>query len=474
LNKSDPVAADRLLDYLVADAKQKIAANPRGPEYTSEVHAFDSAFRAATNNPEQPLNPNRLFALAQRAIEVRDGNAVLPAYQSLRSSDPQHADQFARQALQAARGNYDSFLLFGLAQLASPQAGLPERLKAPEELRSQILDVLAAGILRPPQRPAETQEICRLAMPVTMAMKAFPSSQQAQLVVAVDKCKSIDANVSQNVNYSEIRNREGAAGELLRWAGESNDVRSRGALKLVAVDRALGEKDFSRALDIMDTFTAEERDALISEWETKWRVIAHDWIFVSYSAHDPQAIQQVIARAPGNLRATLMITAASRGFASKDTAYGMAMLTQARRELENNPVTSEYSPYLFLLNLYAANAPEQALDVLRMAIAGMNNFKFPEGVKIHPAPPGWQLTTIKVPASLLDSDPQMVSAAVSTLKSPQARVAMRLGLLQACLQRYQGPAKPPAPKPASKPPAPPTLKTDAKPAAQPAAEETKK
>lgn len=67
----------------------------------------------------------------------------------------------------------------------------------------------------------------------------------------------------------------------------------------------------------------------------------------------------------------------------------------------------------------------------------------------------------------------MVSAAVSELKSPQARVAMRLGLLQACLQRYQGPAKPSAPKTDSKTPAAPTLKTDAKPPSKPAAEEKK-
>jgi len=472
LDKSDHASADHLLDYLVADAKQKAAANPRGPQYTSEVMAFDHALHTAMSNPEQPKDPDRIFALAQRAIEVRDGNAVLPAYQTLRSADSQRADRFALQALEAARSNYDSFLLFGLAQVASPQVGLPERMKAPQELRSQILDVLAAGMLRPAQRPGDKQAICQLASPVTMAMKAFPPAQQAQLRIAVENCKATDARLSENVNTLEIHSRDAASGELLRQAGESNDAHSRAALKQKAAEQASAEKDFSRALDIMDTFTAEERESLVS-WETRWSAIAQNSIFVSYSAHDLQAIQQVIARAPNSVRATLMMMAATRGFASKDTAYGMTMLTQAHRELEKNPVTSDYRPYMQLLTLYAANASEQAVGVLRLAIVGINNFKIPEGAKSHPTAPGSQLATINVPASLLDSDPQMVSAAVSELKSPQARVAMRLGLLQACLQRYQGPAKPPAPKSDSKPPAAPTLKTDAKPAAKPEAEQKK-
>jgi hypothetical protein len=318
-------------------------------------------------------------------------------------------------------------------------------------LSKQALDLLATGMLRVPQNPSEKASICELAMPVTMAMRKFPPAQQAQLQAAVDNCKATDAPTRRNVAAAESYADNRPASELLAQAADTSDARSRAHLKLTAAQEAESAGEYQRALDILAGLTPEERDAQ-PIWSSRWRMIAMKATRNSYKAHDLQTIQNVLAEAPGDLRASLMVDISFLAYAAKDEGYGLTMLTQARRELEKNPVTDNYMPYLSLLNAYAARLPEEGAQVLRLAVDGINNFKVPEGAKMRPVDFGWQLRPVHLPAALLDSDPQMVSAAVSELKTPQARIAMRLGLLQACLQRYQAPPRrtPPKAEPALK------------------------
>lgn len=465
LNRSDPQRADRMLDSVISDVMQKNAGNPRGPGYSPEANWLGlSLERAVMDTAEK--DPQRAFALAQRIVQLRDGNGILSAYFNLQSADPQRADQFATEALQAARTNYDPFMFFALAQMAAP---MHPDMDVPESLKSQILQALASGMLRVPQGPAEKASICRLASPVTMAMKKFPPAQQPQLQAAVDNCKAADAEARRNVKQMESFADDRPARELLSQAADAGDAQSRADLKMRAAEQAQHAGEYLRALDILTSLAPEEREARPA-WESRWDMIAGQAIRDRYKAHDLQAIQNIIGQAPDTQRASLMMSASALAYIAKDDGYGLAMLTQARRELEKNPVSDNYNPYLRLLISYSAHVPEEAASVLRLTVEGINNFKVPEGAKIRPAEPGWRLQEISLPAALLDSDPQMVSAAISELKSPQARVAMRLGLLHACLGRYTATNKPPS-QPAA--PAKPKPKPDPKPASKTAIMEKK-
>jgi hypothetical protein len=370
---------------------------------------------------------------------------------NLAAADARLANRFATDALQAAVGkNYNEFLLFGLAQLLSPN--LPQDARPSEPVAAAIQQALAAGMLRPAQNAADQKAICDLAAPVTTVMKKFSPEQQGLLQAAVENCKRMSPANTRNVNDVETRNRDSAAAELLKEAADTADAHPRAMLKQQAARRAMREKDYARALEIYDSFTPEERKAYPTwRWERGGaaQVALEAW----YKAHDLQAVQQVIARAPDNERASLTLNAASLGFLSKDPSYGLVMLTQARRELEKNPVTDNHRVYMELLRLYARNAPEEAVSVLRLVVSGINSFKEPENARVRWMPPGWKLQPIGLPAAVLDSDPEMAAAAIAEIKSPQARIAMRLGLLQACLQRYQQPTTPatPARKTESKP-----------------------
>lgn len=473
LNKTDPAAADRVLDSMISEVQRNNSADPEGWWNSNEASFLGSAVDSAVLTVARE-DPQRAFQLAEKLLQLRAAFSVTAAYLDLKAFDAQLADRFGLEAVQAARdNNYDRDSFYALAQLVAPLVNRPENLRASEAVSAQILQTLAAGMLRPVQNAADQKSICDLAMPVTTAMKKFPPEQQGLLRAAVDKCKGLNPQINRNVTYLEARTRDAAPGELLNQAAETSDARSRASLKEEAARQAEREKDYLRAFEIMESFTAEERDAWVM-WSRTLQLEAQQAIAAFYRAHDLQGVQQLIARVPDNQRARMMLHAADLGFRSKDPAYGITMLTQARRELEKNPVTDDYYLYLSLLYSYAHEVPEESTSVLRLAVKGLNDFKVPEKAKIKPLEPGWRLNPIMMPPTLLDSDPQMVSAAIAEVKSPQARIAMRLGLLQACLQRYQGPAKPPARKADSKPPAPPAPKEDAKPPSKPAAEEEKK
>lgn len=457
LNKSDPDAADKLLDSLILQVQPAIARNPLGIGRTPEASNLGYQIETAIRESAGEHRLERATALAQRIIDLKDGNGVVSTYFALRDLDPERANQFVADALRAAAQNYDWFLLFGLAQVAVPPHDAPDEAP-PEQLSNNILEVLAAGMLRVPQSAEDKLRICELAPAVAGALSKYSPEQQVQLRAAVDNCKSASSNVARNIRHLEAAAQTGNTAELITRATTADDALSRAQLKLRAAQEAGGANGYRQALNIIESLTAEEREAA-PQWSQNWAMTAIKAVHSRFEAHDLQGVQQILARAPDDQRASMMLTASSTAYQAKDATYGLVMLTEARRELEKNPVTTIYQPYMELLSAYGAHVPDEASSVLRLVVTGINNFKVPEKAKIRPVEFGWQLRPILLPDALLDSDSQMTAAAISELNSPQARVAMRLGLLEKCLQRYERPEKRTAPKTDLKTPATPSFKT---------------
>jgi hypothetical protein len=457
---SNPDLADRLLDSLIAQLPPSSSANMAARQDRQRIGNSISMALA------QPGGPDRIFSLGERAIKAGSGMPLPSAYLSLSSQAPGRASQLADEWVRAARENgFDVGLLLGLTNLLRASAANVGHLqKIPEALQAQILQTLFDGLMRVPQTAEDQKNICQLAWMVSPLIGSYEAAQQGPLRVAVDACVKSDPLVANSVRSSETFHQGGTSEELLKQADDTADVHARVGLKMVAADNAANAGDFPRALDIVDGFSKDERAD--TDWPNLWHSVGFRAIRALYDKHDLQGIQQVIARAPDQVRAMLTLQAAGYGLAKKDTAYGLMMAAQAAHDLDKSPVTTDYRPYETLMAVYGRNIPDQALLALRMAVNGINNFKpEPDEAKVRIRPLGANLTPESIPSGLLDADPPAVEAAIAGLKSPQARTSFRLGLLKGCLARYQGPAQPPAPKKESKPPSPPTLKTDATPAA---------
>jgi len=446
LNKTDPSAADRMLDSLISGLKPGIV-NPPGTKLDPETFNLGVQIQRLLHESAAEHDLDRTAALAHRIIDLKDGNGVVRAFYDLQQLDPMRADQFAGDALRVATRDHNWFLMVGLTQILMTEPGD----QAPsEQLSNAILNELASGMLRVPENADDRTRICQLASSVAHVIDKYPVERQAALRTAVEGCKGSSPMNSRNIRRSEALAKTGTPRELMEEAKNTDDDFSRAQLKLKAAREAQASKDYLRALDIIKSLTPEERDAA-PDWPTFWMIAATEGIHSRYQAHDPQAIERIIADAPDEQRVSMMLTAAMAAHEAKDVAYSQMMLTEARRNLEKYPVTTQYQVYLTLLSSYGKVLPSETASVLPLVVEGINNFKPGDKARMRPAEPGWHLQMTLLPDALLDADPQMVWGSISEIKLSPARAAMRLGLLQACLRRYSAPQKNNPPERPAKP-----------------------
>jgi len=110
----------------------------------------------------------------------------------------------------------------------------------------------------------------------------------------------------------------------------------------------------------------------------------------------------------------------------------LEFLNDARKELASayGSEADRYPWYFALLRLTFKYTPADAPAILKEAIAALNRG---EEVRDQETAGVWK----NLPVSLIDMDEYAVKEAVSSINSRQTRVAVRLELLQVCLERMR-------------------------------------
>lgn len=415
-------------------------------------------------------DPDRALEIARSLIKLRAGNQIDIAYINLHDASPERANQFLREAVAAARTDYDPAMLDGLAQSAffvdtEPSMDIP----VPDDLRSAVLTVIAEAMLRPAQGEEDQKNICRASLTAARLISRFPPAVAGQVRAAIELCKTKASPMIGRTVDAELTGKfAGTADELLRAATDESNASTRAMMKVRAALKLEGT-DPVRAVDILDSLTPEERKKTAGNARS---ILAFRALEAAYKAHDTPAMQRILDHTPDEDRPQTLLSAASLVFRAKDESLGLAYLGQARAALEKWDPQDNWRPFLTLVNLYAEHMPSETTNVLAEATAGIGRVKpRPSGTPgIHVPAMGDELRLVGLNPAALDMDPEYVAASIKQIDNPASRTVLRLGLLQACLRRYEGPPQPPKPKTDSKPA---TLKTDAKPAAKPAAQEKK-
>ena len=218
---------------------------------------------------------------------------------------------------------------------------------------------------------------------------------------------------------------------------------------LNAQRRGRGEKDVTRALAILDSLTAEERE-WVPDWKNDYEMYGMDAMQQLYTLHDSQTIQHIIDRAPDDLRAKMVLSLLEVPEVRKDRAYAITTLSESHRTLEKFP-TGNPATYLELCNDYAELLPEEAPQVFGFAVVQLNHIEYqdfekerkekPAVHKERPAfayyKPGLWLQPIDIRGSLIDNDEPYISAAIKTIKDPETRISLRISFLRFALKRYE-------------------------------------
>ena len=161
-------------------------------------------------------DPGRALEFARQLIKMRAGNHIEIAYINLHDASPATGDQFLREAIAAARADYDPAMLEGISHAALDDIE-PQEVPVPEELRSAILTVVAEAMLRPPQSEEDQKNICRASLTAARLISKFPPAVAGQVRAAIESCTGKVPPMIRKTVDSELTGKyTGTSDELMR------------------------------------------------------------------------------------------------------------------------------------------------------------------------------------------------------------------------------------------------------------------
>ncbi len=144
----------------------------------------------------------------------------------------------------------------------------------------------------------------------------------------------------------------------------------------------------------------------------------------------------------------------ARELASKgDRASALEFLKEARAGLAQSYAPYRVEGYMGLVSNYAELEPADAINVLNEAIKAINaeeisrrqRGEYPDTYeRINALSNELLLQLFKLPVALFEIDDLGVREALSSIKTPMKRAAIRLNLLTALLQQHRAMAIPPS------------------------------
>ncbi len=231
--------------------------------------------------------------------------------------------------------------------------------------------------------------------------------------------------------------------DLLEEADKTDNRDAGTAYRFRAAQMAAGQRDFKRAIEILDRIDGEARKIMGGMWEksrTEWTA---SLAYQSLARSDVQQVDQILGSAPPDLRPLAQIVFTQKLSVGESRVSPGALLAEARKELGrvNLPGGERVAWYVRLVKLYAKHLPLYAPDVLREAVAVINGVDKSGSAFDAAHGPGAALSydgaAELLPVSMLEDNDLVTLEAVGTIESPVSRSQARLALLNASLEQHR-------------------------------------
>lgn len=449
-------AAERRERFSVARALMHIVT-PRDKTLGTQLASlFESAVERATSKERgenaQALidaalavldsNPKQAAELGSASLRIGRSYRFASLLWRLRGRDAKLGDVLFTESLMLARATFEKGLLDSLTSVAF-------RGPAPsDELRMRVLGVLAEGLLRVPTYAGSEDEICKLAPTAALYLEQFNqlTPQQAVMVrQALVRCQS-GLRSSGRLDVDEAL-RDQPLKSIADFESEADKAISqelRDNYLVRAVDLLAQQKNFERAISLLDRISDEGRNRLGGGWEG-WR-----WEYASLAAlaqlkrGDRAAMYRIITATPADLRGLVQITVARELAKVGDPSSAIDLLNDARQRLAQSSGAEVIDGYFSLVRHYEELIPVDALNVFNEAVKALNRAEKSDPAADQTVAAETRLLSndvllgsYNIPVALLERDEQGVRSAISSIKSPSKRAAIRLNLLAAALARHR-------------------------------------
>jgi hypothetical protein len=369
----------------------------------------------------------------------------------LRGRDQAAGDALFTEALRVAR-IAPEFNLFSILITAVFQGPF-----SADSYRKDVLSATAEAILRPAGPPFDEVAVCHLASIIAPLLPSFDLllPDQAQRVrsklTLCQRSRTQDSgqpDKDSTADKTEVTKTPETIEELLKAASEARDQNEHDLYLLKAAEQAAREKDFDRAVSILDSINEDGRQRLDDSWWSRRWNYASSSACVYLKSDNQSSLVKVTEATPANLRAFVHISLAMNCANGIDPVKVMELLEAGKKELEKATIPQQVVWYLTLVRLYVKLSPSAAPGALSQAIAALNrrkqeksddcasdqSFRFVLSNQIV-------LTAYKLPTALLEADEFGIRYALGSIQPADVRFAMRLDLLKGTLEQRRGSAK---------------------------------
>jgi hypothetical protein len=369
----------------------------------------------------------------------------------LRARDQQAADALFSEALRVARVAPE-FNLFSILISAVSQGPF-----SATSYQKDVLNATAEAILRQTRAPFDDAAVCRLGSLVAPLLPSFdllPPDQSQRVRSKLALCQRSSPQESGQPDKDSTGDKNPLTKapvtieELLKAASEATDQNEHDIYLLKAAEQAAKEKNFDRAISILDSINDDGRKRLDDSWWSRRWSYASSSACVYLKSDNQSSLMKVTEATPSNLRAFVSISLAMNCTNGIDSVKVLELLEAGRKELEKATVSQQVVWYLTLVQLYTKLSPSAAPDILSQAIAAVNrrrqektddctsdqSFSFVLSNEIV-------LSAYKLPTALLETDEFGVRYALGSIQPADVRVAMRLDLLKGTLEQRRSTLK---------------------------------
>jgi hypothetical protein len=384
-------------------------------------------------------DPQRAFALALKSIQIGTGYHILSLVWGFSARDSKAAELLFKEALAAARSRNNPAMLDILAQTAYQYIANPTKKQmVSDRLCAEMLNLIADSLLQIPASRPLKREDCLTASDAARLLDQIDRllpARAAAVREAVSRCQSFFPPVHRKEAESYLKDQPlKTAEDYLKAAESSEDESLRVSLRMRAASLAAVEKDYERAINILDRMHVTPGSAGIDSWNHNRRTYAARLAVEHTTSDRIDQAREVIISTPDHLQASVYIEVASE----MAGANAVEFIKEARRMMPRAGLSSQtLREYLTLVSLYGERIPAEAMDVLNEAVEAINRAWHAKPNEIRAAEYEVNWLIGGVPLSLLEADEAGVKAAISSVEDPVRRVSLLHSLLRRAVLSYR-------------------------------------
>jgi hypothetical protein len=395
-------------------------------------------------------DPRQAAELVSQSLRLGPPSDIGSLLLAMRKRDPKLADALFTQALSLATQNLSVGVLSSLTYAAFPErrgVGDTEFIP-PEQFRSELLQIDVAYLNANPITDENRNPICAsiagFIAPVLSEFDRLVPQQASVVRQAINKCRSVSPLVQQHLDMSLKSAQLDTVADLLKAAADSEDLTVRTVYESRAANLAQANKEYERALKILDGMSKESRELMGETWESyRW-----DWAAAGalehYKAGRLLEMNLILNAVPADLQPLAKATFVDRLPTQRDPEGDPALqfLNDARAGLRKSNVreSEKAGCYFVLLRSVIKYDRPTASAVIKEAFASLN--------RMDQATPNKDRRMLEsseflhlFPASLLEVDEFAVREGIASMTTIETRAQIRFALLGSTIERMQPPKR---------------------------------